>query len=982
MVASKPVHLVFVHGLFSSREVWSAFQKLIDTDPVLKDWVTVDCFEYDSRRFQLRPDRRIGEIEGIADALETRLHQGERLREAESIVLVTHSQGGLIVQRFLSRMLRDGKGRDLSRIKHITMFACPNTGSAFFLSIRKFLIVWNHPQEKQLRPFERAVTEAQRTVLCDVVHARSLNDRQCPIPVAAYGGLTDNIVPDVVARGAFPSGGVIRADHRSIVQPTDHDADSYIVVRRALLDVAARGPGPADGAPAAPVPGSPFEWQSGGQSVSPPFARLEGSLKGPDRHSLIASIMASATPKRVHVLAGLGGSGKSRLALEIADRARRADRQVWWVPAAQLSSCMRTVAGELGAPEPQVRQAWGPGVGGSATDLVWRLLNAADKPWLLVLDNADDPQQLGPRDGAVSDGTGWLRDPTTDKGMVIVTSRVRSQEIWGSWSQVHRVVPLNDEDGASLLLERTGGAGGSNEQARALSAELGGLPLVLRYAADFVKAVSSGKVTLKEGDIKDFESYRKAVKLRFESAPGTPRDRDSDELFGQDIVEKVCGIALDLLAQQEMPQAAPLLKVFACLNIAPIPYRCLLNGEALAQSPLFPEFSPAQCTAVVRGLEDLGLVDVDVREGADDPEFSHVLTLHPVVHGVLREDEDVQARRTDYYGLTVRLLLTASKGKNPDHPSNWPLWEAIAPHAKEVTRSCLLGTTRLTDRSVPRDALELARLTARYLITTGLLGPARDLVLPIIDSCASFDFHEKDREILALRHEKGRIALEREDLRAAEEELRKVVEARTQVLGSEDHPGTLASRHKLARAIVEQERWEEAEPMLRSIISAENKVSGPEHYDTLVVRHTLARAMSYIPGRAAEAENEVRKILAVSRRRDWPATTPETLRVRATLARCMLVQGRGKEAEEEIRGALRDAAQPMDTHLMLHLRYVLCLVLLRRGRAPDSVRELSALQGDLNKVNPAGPLTKKTSRLLEKAVQQMSDPDQYRPNER
>lgn len=235
-MVSTRVDLVLVHGLFSSAKVWKAFEALIADDPELAGWVRVHTFQYDSPLVRLRPDRRVAETDDIADQLGTFLSDG--LPHAERIVLVTHSQGGLVVQRFLARKLWHGEGRELSRIKHFTMFACPNTGSGFFLTVRKYLPLWRNPQERQLRPFDRAVTEAQRTVLSSVVHARAHSDQECPIPVLAYGGTADDVVPPVVARGVFPKGGVVTADHFSIVQPADRDAAAYQAVRRALLKVA------------------------------------------------------------------------------------------------------------------------------------------------------------------------------------------------------------------------------------------------------------------------------------------------------------------------------------------------------------------------------------------------------------------------------------------------------------------------------------------------------------------------------------------------------------------------------------------------------------------------------------------------------------------------------------------------------------------------------------------------------------------------
>ncbi|MFE9256464.1 tetratricopeptide repeat protein [Streptomyces sp. NPDC006879] len=986
------VHLVLVHGLFSSGRAWKAFHDLIATDPELRDWVSIHRFEYDSAVTKLRPDRRVAETDDIADQLGTFLQT--QLADAERIMLLTHSQGGLIVQRFLARKLWNGAGTELARIKHLTMFACPNTGSGFFLSVRKNLKGLANAQERQLRPFDRSVTEAQRTVLSSVVHARTISDTECPIPVQAFGGSADNIVPPVVARGVFPEGGVVTADHFSIIRPADRTALPYLSVRAALLKVGTptprtpspprpvpapttpvEAPRPAGaGIPREPSPARPSAEESPvGYSPVPPYVRLEeGQLKGQDRHRLIASLLTPQSPdsaQRVHVLAGLGGSGKSRLALEIADRARTTGRKVWWISIPELSARMRALALDLGAPSMQVERAW---VHGRAMELVWERLNSCPEPWLLVFDNADEPRRLGSGHEPVSDGTGWLRKPLTENGMVLVTSRVRRQQTWGDWSRVHQVLPLGDEDGASLLLERTGGIGGTNEEARTLSSLLGGLPLALRHAADVIRAVQGSHLTL-DSDPQDFRRFGDAVR----SGPGLPGpDRANfTELMGQEIVQKVCGIALELLSQRDLPQAATLLKVFACLSIAPVPYRCLLNGEVPAQSPLLPGFSTTQRKAVLEGLEDFGLVDSSERTDTTDQDLAHVLTLHPVVHGILREDEGVRERATDYYGLAVRMLLSAAGRSSPDHPANWPRWGAIAPHALEVCKACLLGEAALTDRSVLTAALELARLTTRFLIATGLLGPADELVLPIIGRCGSFGFDQDDREILGLRHERGRILLEREELTAAEEQLRLVVSARTTILG-EDDADTLASRHKLARAINEQTgREDEAEPILRSIITAERTVRGPEHYDTLVVRHTLARTVLAL-GKDREAESETRQILEISERNHWPPATPEILRVRETLTHCLLKQDEAEEAERVIDKALEDAAQPRDSHLVMRLRYTHALVLLGlAGRTPEAVNELTDLQSDLTRVHESDiPLKQVVKELLEKTRREMPGP--------
>lgn len=930
----------------SSGDVWDSFDELITGDPELASFLVTKRFVYDSPLVRFRPDRQIPEFDDIADRLGTFLSHD--LQDAESIVLVTHSQGGLVVQRFLARMSQDGRARELTRIKQIVMYSCPNPGSQFLLSLRQ-RVPWKNPQEQELQPLNRAVTEAQRTVLEKIVNADEASETQCPIPITTCAGTTDNIVPPASATWVFPSREVIDGDHFSIVRPSDGSASSFLVLKKALMRLSGQAVRPTT------EPGESQPERLTSVTIVPPFGRRNAPLQGRDRS--LRSIMANDAESRVHLLVGLPGSGKSRLALEVAHRARQLGRRVWWVEVTRLNSCMRELANQLGASESQIEFA--SRGEGSSPDLVWRLLNEFLEPWVLIFDNADDPRLLGPLEEAVSDGTGWLRPVDTENGMVVVTSRDHNEDTWGHWPRQHPVKPLDEADGAAMLMDRTGGIGGTREQARQLSIALGGLPLALRAAADYVKWVAGSKVWLGETSIRDFSGYLAAVKERFESPPGIG---DLSESMGLDIVEHGFGLSLDLLAQRGLAEAAPLLKLFACLNIAPIPYVVLMGDDVIAESSLFTRFTAGQQRAVLQGLDDLGLIELDIQEEISDRRLAHVLSLHPIVHGILRDDRDVRQRRADYYGLNLRMLLAATEAYDPDLPENWTMWSSVAPHAIETVRATLVGEPKLADQGVIVSALELARTTSRYLIMAGLLRPVTSFLPPIIDECETFGFAENDREILSLRHERGRLALERGDPQAAETELRQVIAARVEVIGS-GHPDTWASRHKLAKAILEQERWGEAEELLRSIVAAENEIRGKEHSDTMVVRHSLARAI-LAQNRPDEAEDELRDILSI-RYRHWSMKSPETLMARQTLARSLSEQRKWEEAESEVRDALTETADRLDSPASMFLRHTLTSALLGQGRTPEAYAVASDLLKDRERVLGADhPETERTSALL------------------
>src|SRR5690242_6827337 len=115
MVTPDRIHVIFVHGLFSSAGVWKSFTELLAADEELRDRIDVRPFPYNSPRLRLRPDRRIADIDDIADRLGTWLRGN--CSDGAPVVLVTHSQGGLIVQRLLARTLWRGRGYELAHIQ-------------------------------------------------------------------------------------------------------------------------------------------------------------------------------------------------------------------------------------------------------------------------------------------------------------------------------------------------------------------------------------------------------------------------------------------------------------------------------------------------------------------------------------------------------------------------------------------------------------------------------------------------------------------------------------------------------------------------------------------------------------------------------------------------------------------------------------------------------------------------------------------------
>jgi TIR domain/NB-ARC domain len=165
----------------------------------------------------------------------------------------------------------------------------------------------------------------------------------------------------------------------------------------------------------------------------------------------------------VHALHGLGGVGKTMLALEYAHRYADAYELVWWVnadTASLVGQQYAALAGELGLVGPRADTT-------SAVSALRGYLRGHGR-WLLVLDNAESPREI--RD--------WL---PAGPGHVLVTSR---DPRWGELAARVEVDVLSRAESVALL--RTHRPGLSEADAGRLAGALGDLPLALAQAGGFL----------------------------------------------------------------------------------------------------------------------------------------------------------------------------------------------------------------------------------------------------------------------------------------------------------------------------------------------------------------------------------------------------------------------------------------------------------------------------------------------------------------
>ncbi|WP_344445304.1 alpha/beta fold hydrolase, partial [Kitasatospora nipponensis] len=301
--------VVFVHGFNSSPDMWDGFANRITKDRELAG-AGVLRFGYPTGLRQRGGLRVLPSLDTVADGLKEYLRT--RAEKCDQLVLVGHSMGGLVIQRYLARMLAERHGRQLARVRRVVMLATPNAGSLLALGARKVLLGSN-VQDQALRPLNDQVADTVRKVLQNVVNADVLSDGTCPIPFSVYAGTEDGIVPPASALGAFPDGAALPGDHFTIAR----EDSTYATLKRLLLaaadgdlpeTVAALGPAALE-VHNAVEPGRDPGVIAGGLTAYVP--------RGHDRvlRTVLAAVFAGG-PSRLAVLTGESSTGKTRALYE------------------------------------------------------------------------------------------------------------------------------------------------------------------------------------------------------------------------------------------------------------------------------------------------------------------------------------------------------------------------------------------------------------------------------------------------------------------------------------------------------------------------------------------------------------------------------------------------------------------------------------------------------------------------------------------
>ena len=534
-------------------------------------------------------------------------------------------------------------------------------------------------------------------------------------------------------------------------------------------------------------------------------------------------LTAEGSQPRLVVLCGLGGAGKTSVAVEYAYRHVAGLSVAWQFPAeepAALAAGFSDLAAVLGAGD--LLSGAGP------VAAVHGALAAHPGQWLLLFDNVTSPADVA----AVL--------PPAGRGRVLVTTQD------AGWPGAHVLdVPVLDPDTAAGFLASRTGQAGQETAARELAVALGGLPLALEQAA----------------------AYMRSTGLAMAGYLGLFRDRSADLLARGDPagydkrVTTTWSLAFSQV-EQDAPRAAGLLRLLACCAPEAVPLGLLLQPCPNLAGSLSPEVLPLLVPLLEDPLAVSDAVAALRRYSLISAPQDSAVSVHRLVQAVTLAQLTTEAAEAWREAATA--LIEAALPEREELPETWPAYAALLPHAQAALPAYSDGMGQI----------------ASYLGQIGSYAAARDLYGQVLEAQEQV-LGAEDLRTLNTRDYLARWTGEAGDPAVARDLLAELLPIDERVRGAED-PDTLTTRASLARWTGEAGDPAVARDLLAELLPVRERVRGAQHPHTVTTRVNLARWTGEA-GDPAAARDLYAELLPV-RERVLGAQHPDTLTTRLNLA--------------------------------------------------------------------------------------------------
>jgi hypothetical protein len=398
-------------------------------------------------------------------------------------------------------------------------------------------------------------------------------------------------------------------------------------------------------------------------------------------------------------LCGLGGVGKSQIAIELAYQIREEfpDCSIFWIPAVNSESIHQAYA--------SMAKQLGIGLSDIEKDDLLRHVNQhlgqeSSGRWLLILDNADDIEAWIPGDLSVS---GLTKDtlPRSPTGAIVFTTR--SLKVARHFASQWIVeIPEMDEQNAIKLLEGClfeKSLVNDHKSTKQLLERLTYLPLAIAQAASFINENTSSISTY----VSLLDSHEQgAIDLLSEDFEDKGRYTSSRNPVATTWLTSFSQI------HKQSPLAAEYLSLLACMECCNVPVSFLQ----------FPNLIEHQRALGV--LQAYSFICVRPEKG--------VLDMHRLVHLAMRNSLRSAGSLREWQSKTIRCLSQAFPHPAEIGHSCTKIWQSYLPHTIRILEAT--SADKMTGLRELR--LSLMAKSAIALRQDGRLSDAEKVTLRLI----------------------------------------------------------------------------------------------------------------------------------------------------------------------------------------------------------------------------------------------------------
>ena len=605
---------------------------------------------------------------------------------------------------------------------------------------------------------------------------------------------------------------------------------------------------------------------------------------------------------RIAVLQGMGGQGKSQIALEYCHRKKNTIYSaIFWVDATTVDSTKGSfwaISEEIKRPADVLHDIE------ARVNFVLRELSSWSIRWLLVFDNYDNLD-------AFPNITDFI--PQNDLGAILVTSRHADSDAL-VLDQSNHFIELHglEEDAAILLLARRSQTKDfDSEDAKEIVERLAYHPLAITQAGAYIK-----KVGLRLSDfMKHYKEKREKI------LKNTPPLSEYRKKLGNNEEETSLNVftTWELSFQQLESKASEnnsevkLLTLFAFFDNKDISEQLFAEFESYEEAKSTSaklltwlnaftddtsgEWSSGSFADVLITLRDLSLL----QGFAQEPNGYYHLSLHPLIKDWIQlRTSKLVGQENIYMAATLVNGMLLSSWRNEHFELPLSSKQKILLHIvalEEAHEEFFVSQVEIpANQDIFDEYLTLQHWLAKFLSCRGFYQLAVIIFQRVVaqkEKCLGLEHPNTLTSMCDLAetyHYQGR-------WKEAKELNVQVMETRKRVLGPE-HPETLTSSGNLASTFHDQGLWKEAEKLEVQVMETRKRVLGPEHPETLTSSSNLALTY-WSQGRWEEAEELIVQVME-TRKRVLGPEHPETLTSSGNLASTYWSQGRWKEAEELI----------------------------------------------------------------------------------